>query len=287
MSDAGPIGENASSAPVAPGGYARKATGLVRQVTGLDQFLFNAASTSPLGLAVVFGLFALVLFPRANPYIALIVALVIGVPVWIMFSLMSAAIPRIGGDYTFNSRVLHPIAGLASNLSVFISTAIAMGLWAWWFGTQGLSPAFAVIGSVNNSSTFTNWAADTDGHRKWLSFAIAILALLITSALAARGTKVITRVMSYLFLIAALGFAIDIVVLLFTSHAASRAPSTTRSGPAHTRRRWTRPRARPPTLARRVVDQGDDRRDLLDDRGHAVHLVGHLHVGRVQGRGTA
>ena len=80
MSDAGSIGENASSAPVAPGGYARKATGLVRQVTGLDQFLFNAASTSPLGLAVVFGLFALVLFPRANPYVALIVALVIGVP---------------------------------------------------------------------------------------------------------------------------------------------------------------------------------------------------------------
>ena len=219
MSDAGSIGESASSAPVAPGGYARKATGLVRQVTGLDQFLFNAASTSPLGLAVVFGLFALVLFPRANPYIALIVALVVGVPVWIMFALMSAAIPRIGGDYTFNSRVLHPIVGLASNLSVFISTAIAMGLWAWWFGTQGLSPAFAVIGSVNNSSTFTHWAADTDGHRKWLSFAIAIIALLITSALAVRGTKVITRVMSYLFLIAAAGFAIDIVVLLFTSHS--------------------------------------------------------------------
>ena len=167
---------------------------------------------------MVFGLFALVLFPRANPYVALIVALVIGVPVWVMFSLMSAAIPRIGGDYTFNSRVLHPITGLASNLSVFISTAIAMGLWAWWFGTQGLSPAFAVIGSVNNSSTFTNWAADTDGHRKWLSFVIAIIALLITSGLAVRGTKVITRVMSYLFLIAALGFAIDIVVLLFTSH---------------------------------------------------------------------
>ena len=53
MSDVGSISEGGSSAPVAPGGYARKATGLVRQVTGLDQLLFNAASTTPLGLAVV------------------------------------------------------------------------------------------------------------------------------------------------------------------------------------------------------------------------------------------
>jgi basic amino acid/polyamine antiporter, APA family len=227
MSD---IGESQSSAPVAPGGYARKATGLVRQVTGFDQLLFNAASTSPLGIALVFALFALVLFPRSNPYIALLVALVIGIPVWVTFALMSAAIPRIGGDYTFNSRVLHPIVGLASNLSVFVSTAIAMGLWSWWVGTQGLSPAFSVIGSVNNSSTFTNWAADTDGHRKVLSFIIAIIALLITSALAARGTKVVTRVMTILFVIAAAGFFIDIAILLFTSHGSFKSTVDSSAG---------------------------------------------------------
>jgi len=219
MSDLGSTNPSASSAPIAPGGYARKATGLVRQVTGIDQLLFNAASTTPLGLALVFGLFALVLFPRGNPYVAVIIALVIGIPVWVTFSLMSAAIPRIGGDYTFNSRILHPIVGLAGNLSVFISTAIAMGLWSWWFGTQGLSPAFSVIGTVNNSSTFTNWAADTDGHKRLVSFIIAIIALLITSGLAARGTRIVVRTMTILFAIAAAGFLVDIVILLFTSHS--------------------------------------------------------------------
>ena len=278
----------AGSAPVAPGGYARKATGLVRQVTGLDQFLFNAASTTPLGLAVVFGLFALTLFPRSNPYVAMIVALIIGIPVWIMFSLMSAAIPRIGGDYTFNSRVLHPIVGLASNLSVFISTAIAMGLWAWWFGTQGLSPAFAVIGSVNNSSTFTRWATDTDGHNKGLSFAIAIIALIITSALAARGTKVVTRVMTILFLIAAVGFAIDIVVLLFTSQSSFRSTVDSTVGAGDISEDGERGQGvRAASVGGRLVDEGDDRCDLLDDRDHPLHLVGHLHVRRVQGGGTA
>jgi APA family basic amino acid/polyamine antiporter len=215
MSESLGLGE--SSAPVAPGGFTRNATGLVRQVSLVDQFLFNAASTTPLGLALVFGLFALVLFPRSNPYIALAVALVLGLFVWVMFSLMSAAIPRIGGDYTFNTRVLHPWIGLAGNLSVFISTAIAMGLWSWWFGTQALSPAFSVIGSVTNSKTFSDWGTSLDGHERWLSYVIALVALAITSALALRGTKIVVRTMTILFLIATAGFVISMIILLLTS----------------------------------------------------------------------
>jgi basic amino acid/polyamine antiporter, APA family len=215
-------GSGESSAPIAPGGFTRNATGLVRQVSLVDQFLFNAASTTPLGMALVFGLFALVLFPRSNPYIALVVAIVLGFFVWVMFSLMSAAIPRIGGDYTFNTRVLHPWIGLAGNFSVFISTAIAMGLWSWWFGTQGLSPAFSVIGSVTNSKTFTDWGTSLDGHEKWLSFLIALIALAITSALAMRGTKTVVRVMTIMFLIATIGFLVDVLILLFTSPASFR-----------------------------------------------------------------
>src|SRR5262249_41198807 len=143
MSDAG---ETISSAPVAPGGYARKATGLVRQVTSLDQLLFNAASTTPLGMVLVFGLFALTIFPKSNPYVALIIALVLGLPVWIMFALMSAAIPRIGGGYTFNTPGLPPIVGLAGNPFVFVSTAISCGLWSWWFRTPGPVPPVSVVG---------------------------------------------------------------------------------------------------------------------------------------------
>jgi APA family basic amino acid/polyamine antiporter len=228
MSDGG---GSISSAPVAPGGYARKATGLVRQVTGLDQLLFNAASTTPLGMVLVFGLFALILFPKSNPYAALIIALVLGLPVWVMFSLMSAAIPRIGGDYTFNTRILHPIVGLAGNLSVFVSTAIAVGLWSWWFGTQGLSPAFSLIGSVNDNATFTRWAADTDGHKKMVSFLIAVLVLAVTAVLAMYGTRVIVRIMTILFLIAAAGYVIDFVILLFTSQSSFESTVNSTVGP--------------------------------------------------------
>lgn len=198
--------------------FTRKATGLVREVSLFDNVVFNATSTSPLGTALVFALFALVLFPSGNPYIAFIIALVLGVFVWVTFALMSAAIPRIGGDYTFNSRILHPWIGFAGNLCVFISSAIASGLWAWWFSTQALAPAFLVIGSVTNSSRWTAYGTDLAGGHKTISFMVAIGALLVTGLLAMRGTKTIVRVMTVLFLIAAVGFVVDILVLLATSH---------------------------------------------------------------------
>lgn len=202
--------------------YTRKATGLVRQVGQLDQTIFSAASTSPLGLALVFGLFALTLFPRANPYVALVIALAIGVPVWITFALISAAIPRIGGDYTFNSRILTPYVGLAGNLAVFISSAIGSGLCAWWFAQQGLSTSFSVIGSVTGSKTFTDWGNELAGGHKTVSFLFAVAALVLVSALALRGTRLIVRLMTGMFFVAAAGFVVSMLILLFKSTGSIR-----------------------------------------------------------------
>jgi hypothetical protein len=47
--------------------FTRKSTGLVREVGLFDMTVFNAVSTSPIGAALVFALFALVVFPRGNP----------------------------------------------------------------------------------------------------------------------------------------------------------------------------------------------------------------------------
>ncbi len=197
--------------------YTRKATGLVRSVGQVDQTVFAAASTSPLGLALVFGLFSLTLFPRSNPYVALIVALAIGIAVWVTFALLSAAIPRIGGDYTFNSRILNPWIGFAGNLAVFISSTIGSGLWAWWFAQQGLSPAFSVIGSVTGSGTFTGWGNELAGGHQTISFLFAVGTLILVSILAAFGTRLIVRVMTWMFFVAAAGFLVSMLILLFKS----------------------------------------------------------------------
>jgi basic amino acid/polyamine antiporter, APA family len=197
----------------------RKATGLVREVSALDMILYNAASTSPIGLVLVFGLFALVLFPLANFYIAMIIAVVLGVFVWTTFALISAAIPRVGGDYTFNSRILHPWLGMAGSLCVLISSSLWTGIFCYFLIAQGLSPVFTVIGATANSSTLTSWGTYFSADHQNVCFIGGVIALAVMALLSSLGTRVVIRTMSILLLIAVAGFAVDILILLFTSHS--------------------------------------------------------------------
>jgi APA family basic amino acid/polyamine antiporter len=201
-----------------PAAYARKSTGLVRQIGLGGQGVF-AASGSPFGVTLVLGLFALTLFPKSNFFVALAIALVAGSFAWVTFALLSAMMPRVGGDYAFVSRILHPAVGLGSNLAFFVGSMMASGLWCYWVAEQGLSPAFSVIGAVIGSKGFTELGASFGPEHHVNIFLVAVGALVLMSVLSALGTKVAFRVITALFVIAAVGFAIDILILALTSHS--------------------------------------------------------------------
>jgi len=209
MSDTGGGG----AGPALKSQYTRNATGLVREVGLLDQVLFNAASTAPLGAALVVNSFALIVFPQSNLYLALILAIVLGVFVWTTFALLSATMPRVGGDYTYNSRILHPAIALGGNLCEFASASLSTGFWGYWMAVQGFGPVCTVIGSVTNNQTMLNWGNDFSTHKNVI-FITATLAVLFISVLSAFGTRMVTRVMTILFLIAAAGFVVSMILLL-------------------------------------------------------------------------
>ena len=122
MSDSTSVGDGGGAAvagaqvPI----FSRNATGLVRQVSLPQQIVFNLASSNALGLGLVFFLSVVVLFPRANIYVALLIAGVGSFFVWTTFALLSSAIPRVGGDYTINSRVMPPWLALGGNIGSFM-----------------------------------------------------------------------------------------------------------------------------------------------------------------------
>jgi amino acid transporter len=197
--------------------YSRNATGLVREVKLLDQILFNAASTSPLGAALVVNLFALVVFPRSNLVVTLLIAIALGLFVWTTFALMSAMMPRVGGDFTYNARVLHPALALGANLCEFLSAALSTGFWGYWVATQGLSPVFTVIGGVTGSDTLTRWGNDFTADHHTAVFIVAALSVVLVSVLSAMGTRVVMRTMSIMVLIAAAGYFLSMFILLLHS----------------------------------------------------------------------
>lgn len=201
-----------------PASYARKSTGLVRQIGIGGQGVFSA-SGSPLGVTLVLALFALTLFPKSNFFIAMAIALVCGVFAWVTFALLSSMMPRVGGDYAFVSRILNPAVGLGSNLSFFIGSMMASGLWCYWVAEQGLSPAFSVIGGVTGSKGLTELGESFGPEHHVNCFLVAAGALILMSVLSALGTKIAFRVITTLFVIAAAGFVVDILILAFTSHS--------------------------------------------------------------------
>ena len=138
--------------------FSRTATGLVRQVSLFQQIVFNLASSNALGQGLVFFLSVVVLFPRANIYIALLVAAAMSFFVWTTFGLLSGAIPRIGGDYTINSRVLPPWLALGGNIGGFMGGLFGVPIFGYFMATLALSPALAVIGGVTGSSTLEKWS---------------------------------------------------------------------------------------------------------------------------------
>jgi APA family basic amino acid/polyamine antiporter len=199
--------------------FSRNATGLVRQVSLFQMFIYNATSTNPLGLGLISFMFALILFPRANPYITLVATAFMCMFVWTAFALMTSAIPRIGGDYTINTRVLPPWLALGGNLAQVISACTGAVILSWGAGTLALSPALSVIGSVTDSSRLVRWGTYFSNTHHNVNFLFAVGMLTVLTIVCAFGTRYAVRLMTALILIATAGLIVSLIVMIFKSHA--------------------------------------------------------------------
>lgn len=210
-----------SSTPTAPDSlqapFVRKATGMVRELALWDIITYNAAIATPIGVALSLSLFfAYGAFPGANLVVALLVALVGIFFTYVMFALLSTAMPRVGGDYTYLSRILHPAVALASNVTFVAALVLSIGWIAAIAVRQAIAPALAQIGAISGNGWWIT-AGETISRNGW-TFLLGSLMVIGCGALAALGTKLAGRIMTILYLLSFLGAVITIIVLVVTSH---------------------------------------------------------------------
>jgi basic amino acid/polyamine antiporter, APA family len=218
------VSETAGTGPTtaSPGGasqdlYVRSATGMVRQLSLKELIPYAAYSTTPLGISLATStFFAIVAFPRANIILDLILAMIISVPTWITFALLASSMAKVGGDYIYASRILSPVWGLFSNVSQCIGGVLAGGLYATFVAVIGIAPAFAIIGTVTGSHWWLS-ASDSIASKSG-TFIVAAISLTILTVLAVLGTRLVTRVMAWLYGIAAVGFLVSIIAVLIRGH---------------------------------------------------------------------
>ncbi len=194
--------------------FARKASGLVRGLSMWDAFgvgFMNQGLTPSIWVMVSLGLGV---FLGGNLIIATIISLVLaGIGFPLVWGILGGSMPRSGGEYIYNSRILHPLIGIGESFgNAFI--------WLMWIYV--LAPWIADPGCVTLSQ-FMGWEWLYNGETEqflgglpynWGSFVIATLASVIAFFFVVFGIKVFARVQKVVMGLGLLGALIIVIVLL-------------------------------------------------------------------------
>jgi APA family basic amino acid/polyamine antiporter len=200
--------------------FVRNSTGLVRSASALDATIFNAVISAPIGSTLAWSIFfALVAFPGANPVGVLIITLIINIPVLIMFALLGASMPRVGGDYVWVSRILNPPLAMISNLCMIMGGLLGAAYFAKFFSVFALGPALVAGGSLSHNHTLVSWGSNFENNHTWTLVGALVMVALQTYILI-RGTKSTFRWQNGAFLIAMVGIIVAFFVLAFASKGA-------------------------------------------------------------------
>lgn len=198
-----------------PAVFARKATGLVREVSLFDAFVFNLAA-NPIGLALVFILgLQMGLFPGADPVVAMIIVIVVSLFIAATYALFSSAFPRSGGDYVFNSRLLHPSLGFGFNLSLSFWEWLTASLSLSFITTLGLSPIAVMLGYLTGEGSLVSLGVTLAEPRNILLIGTVLNVILAFLFLV--GTKRTIGFINFFYVASFIGLVLIIAALLGSS----------------------------------------------------------------------
>jgi len=173
--------------------FVRDATGLVKQISGMDAL---GMALTQMGLLYAFNAvaFAEGFYPGANPVLVEFFGLLLVLPIAAMYTLFSIAIPRSGGDYVWVGRIFHPSIGFIANFAFTILSISVVGAVAPWIGQWSIAQLFYDLGILDKNPGYVAIANSLQSPSSafWISAVFIIIAGLIviaSSSLAAKTVK--------------------------------------------------------------------------------------------------
>lgn len=139
--------------------FLRDSSGVVRNVTGGDTFIYNVALIN-IGIGTAFMLLlGPAFYQSANMWVATLITGVFCIIQTLAYYSFSVTMPRSGGHYTFISRALHPAVGFTLSLSMVVWLMATVASAATYLSTIGLTPVFQVYGEILGSELLLSWAS--------------------------------------------------------------------------------------------------------------------------------
>lgn len=213
-------GMGAEAAPIKPRIFAREATGLRKEAGALDIFAYNTDNQN-VGLGVAFLILAVGSYAGGNFPLSAILASLVVVPLYFVYSQLSADMPRSGGDYVWTSRIFGPRVGPVVGVVLAWSWAIlaftAVGVPAAFFAQLGVAGMMRSLGVATGSSAFTRVGDWISGS--WGIFVVGTVLLVLFTWLLIIGMRAYMRVQNVAFFLAVAGVVLGVVVALTTSPA--------------------------------------------------------------------
>jgi len=238
----------------APALFLRNATGLVKGWSGFDAFAYSFMSVNLVALGMFYSLAIFAYVPDGSA-IASIVVTAIGMTfMCIAYAGLIAVMPRAGGDYVWQTRVLDGIPGAVVGgafgaIAVFlVGTALAIGdvttyigaalgaiggaslgikrggvgfvlsATGWWFILALWAPIYGFILNIEFLQPLAALLGWKDGVTFFSShdgtFAVSIATIVITSALVALGMAGYARIQRWCLYIGLVALAVVFVLML-------------------------------------------------------------------------
>ena len=197
--------------------FVRNATGLVRSWATFDAFIYSFFSIN----LVTLGWYIFSFVPitaNGNLITAIIVSSVLILTEVVVYASLIAVIPRAGGDYVWQTRILGGGVGFVVAVSGWVLT---LWLWVPIYGgiltLEFFSPLATILAAITHNATLASWAVNSTGNGGYMlaSVVVAIFAAVIIGL----GMRVYARVQKFCFYGGMLGLLSMFLIFLFSSHS--------------------------------------------------------------------
>ncbi len=197
-----------------PALFLRKATGLVRGWSVRDSLIYACLATNFVTLGIYEFTFAGPAFPKGQLITSVIIS-----GIWVSFLVIAytgliVTIPRAGGDYVWQTRILGSGLGFV------------MAATGWWFILWLWAPIYGNILSVQLfeplwATLKWTWPA---GGAAWFGthngiFVVSLITIALAGILVSIGMAGYAKIQRWCFIGGLIGFAVVVGLLLFNSHA--------------------------------------------------------------------
>ncbi len=189
--------------------FARKASGLVRGLSFWDAFgvgFMNQGLTPSMYVMISLGLGV---YLGGNLIIAtLISAVLCGIGFSLVWGILGGSMPRSGGEYIYNSRIIHPLIGIAEsfgNAFVWIMWIYVLAPWT----ADGLVMMCQFFGWESLAETLSS---------SFSIFLLATLTSLIALLFVVFGMKVFATVQKVVMVLAIAGCTVILLTFTVTNH---------------------------------------------------------------------